>query len=1239
MYLFYGFTSLGNNLIGNNSNHFGEIASDLVNVSPQLFPLGDYGGAVPTHLTKPGSPAINAGQDTTVAPDNLTIDARSIPRKLGTAVDIGAVENAQTLTFSPTSLAAGTTGIAYNQAISAAGGSNFKVAAGKLPLGLTLSTNGVLSGTPIEAGTFDITIAAADANGYRGAISYSLLINAVAPVAGRLNALSMPGNSANQQYVTFTEAQSPKLAGYPAMTIEAWVKPTSATGRYDILNRFPIFFNIQDGKPAFYLYGLTNPGYYLANMTLPTGVWSHIAVTWDGKKVQFYINGVSSGSTDVTGAVDSTVKLPLSLGYCIECGGGGGFLGELDEIRLWKVARTQAEIQAHQWLGLTGLTALENGLEAYWRFDETSGTTVADATGHGYNGTINNLVTRVSSDQFVTNEDTAYSGTLFSYQKYRGPALTYALVTQGSKGNVTINTTTGTFTYTPNLNANGADSFTYKVNNGLDSNTATVNVNITPINDPPIIVAAAQFSLTQGSTATNVPIATVSDVDGNAAGTFPVTVTAAFPGINLTNIVNTNGTITATVAADCAARIGADPVQLTASDGSLTASAFFTVNVNSSTPVITAQPLALTRCAGAVASFTVAASGNGLTYQWRKNGVNISGATNSTFTIPAVTASDAADYSAVVTSACGTTVTSASATLTLSGTNAGTLGNYNAASAVNGGVATITPDAAPAGAVSGTTYAVTASAGFTGALNLNATTGVVNVTNAGPAGTYTVTVSATPPCGSNVVTKTFTLTVSSPAACPNPNFTGTTEVAVGTRPYSVAVGDFNSDGKLDLVSANSGSNTASIRLGDGTGNFTGTTNLAMSSATYAVVVGDFNNDGKQDIAVANYSSGAINILLGDGAGNFSQSTALLGGNGPIALAIGDFNSDGKPDLASVNRIDGTVSTWLGDGTGLFTVSVTVGVGDRPYAVALGDFNGDGKPDLAVANQISRTVSIRLGNGAGGFSGTTEISVGYSPQSIVVADFNSDGKQDFAVANYGENAVSICLGDGTGNFAAPTLVPVGTRPNSVVLSDFNNDGKLDFAAVNGDSNNVSIRFGDGAGNFSGTANVSVGTSPFAIAAGDFNGDGRPDLATANSASNNVSIRLNSCSNTAPTIAASAALSRTAASAATTGTIATVSDAETTAGGLTVTATNVPTGLTVTGITNTNGTITASVAARCNATLGVNNIELQVTDAGGMTATATLVVNVTANTPPTLSYAVAYSVNLGATQDDHADTCTR
>ena len=447
--------------------------------------------------------------------------------------------------------------------------------------------------------------------------------------------------------------------------------------------------------------------------------------------------------------------------------------------------------------------------------------------------------------------------------------------------------------------------------------------------------------------------------------------------------------------------------------------------------------------------------------------------------------------------------------LVLAAVETPTLGNYPDTSLALSIDTTVTPDAPPTNT---TSINVSTSTDFKGTLAGDPATGVVRVTDEHPAGTYTVTVTAFD-SGGATATKTFTLTVTTPVTCLPVGFSVPTNFGVGDDPFSVAVSDFNGDGKQDLAVANRLSNTVSILLGDGTGNFSAATNFPVGDTPRSVAVGDFNGDGKQDLAVANEFSGDVSILLGDGTGNFSAPTNFTVGRDPYSVAVGDFNGDGKPDLATANFGSRNVSILLGDGAGNFSAATNFNAGDHPTSLAVGDFNGDGKPDLAVANHGSRNVSILLGDGAGNFSAPTNFNVDDSPMSVAVGDFNGDGKQDLAVANYGNNGyahtVSILLGDGTGNFSAATNFTVGLGPFSVAVGDFNGDGKQDLAVANDHLDNVSILLGDGTGNFSAPANFATGDAPFSVAVGDFNGDGKQDLAVANFHSANVSILLRDC----------------------------------------------------------------------------------------------------------------------------------
>ena len=346
---------------------------------------------------------------------------------------------------------------------------------------------------------------------------------------------------------------------------------------------------------------------------------------------------------------------------------------------------------------------------------------------------------------------------------------------------------------------------------------------------------------------------------------------------------------------------------------------------------------------------------------------------------------------------------------------------------------------------------------------------------------------------------------------------------VGTKPMSVAVGDFNGDGKPDLAIAN-GDGTVTVLLGNGAGGFAAAPGspFPAGSGPSAVAVGDFNGDGKPDLAIADYTGNNVTVLLGDGTGRFTAApnSPFPAGSQPNSVAVGDFNGDGKPDLAIANYNSNNVTVLLGNGAGGFTAAPgsPFPAGTQPYSVAVGDFNGDGKPDLAIANVASGNVTVLLGSGTGGFTAApgSPFDVGPYPESVVVADFNADGKLDIAVAGVGLYQssglnVTVLLGDGAGGFRAVQSGPsaTGDSPTALAAGDFNEDGLPDLAVINPETGTVAVLLGDGTGGFTAGPGspFTAGTQPVSLAAGDFNVDGKPDLVIANYGSNNLTVLLN------------------------------------------------------------------------------------------------------------------------------------
>jgi hypothetical protein len=221
--------------------------------------------------------------------------------------------------------------------------------------------------------------------------------------------------------------------------------------------------------------------------------------------------------------------------------------------------------------------------------------------------------------------------------------------------------------------------------------------------------------------------------------------------------------------------------------------------------------------------------------------------------------------------------------------------------------------------------------------------------------------------------------------------------------------------------ANANSNTVSVLLGNGDGSFQAHADYATGTEPESVAVGDFNGDGKLDLVVANANAGTtVSVLLGNGDGTFQKQVTYDTGYEPVSVSAGDLNGDGKLDLAVATFGGNSVSVLQGNGDGTFQPHVDYQTAGGPTSVQLGDLNGDGKLDLAVANYATNTLGVLLGNGDGTFQPEVDYGAGAFPLSLVLGDFNRDGRLDLAVTSYGDNTIYVFLEAGTINLKPASL---------------------------------------------------------------------------------------------------------------------------------------------------------------------------------------------------------------------------
>jgi hypothetical protein len=369
---------------------------------------------------------------------------------------------------------------------------------------------GLLAYYQFEDGSGSTTVSDKTANHYTGSLinmsPYTTCWVSGAPSACvPANALGFDGST------NYIQGGAGIMPAMTAFTLETWVNPSN-TSNGKIFSSGSLEWAIAGGQMQIYC-----PAFSFNNtLTISTGSWQHIAVTYDGANIKFYLNGVLDNSQAATGTISAISGYKIGKHVSVGCCYLGG---SLDEFRIWNTARTQSQIQANMSCDVVQQAALV----AYYRFNEgtTNGTNTGitsaiDYSGNNYCGTLVNFALTGSTSNWT-------NGAIGTCNSIAGIPVT-ATITLGANPTVCTGATSASLSYSAQTNATN-----YSIVYSAAAKTAgfvDVTNGVLPASPVSLVVPAAATPATYSANMT------VSNVCGATSSVYPITVT-----ISATNTV------------------------------------------------------------------------------------------------------------------------------------------------------------------------------------------------------------------------------------------------------------------------------------------------------------------------------------------------------------------------------------------------------------------------------------------------------------------------------------------------------------------------------------------------------------------------------------------------------------------------------------------------------------------------------------------------------------------------------